>query len=227
MMNKKRTNGVAKAKYVLYVPLAVMLLAVSNIEIVAREIASATTNGPATGVSVNKQVSKPLKVQKEKPMAVEKSNADLPVGKEEKSETEDAVPLTAEAEAPAVENEEAATEASGEEQTDQKQKEGDRKVYTVSEEMPSFNGSVNTWLVQNMKYPVDAARNKEQGTVIVKFIITSQGEVKDPVIVRSISPSLDKEALRVVSVMPKWNPGKNKGKSVDVYYCIPIRFKLN
>ena len=227
MMNKKRTNGVAKAKYVLYVPLAVMLLAVSNIEIVAREIASATTNGPATEVSVNKQVSKPLMVQKERPMAVEKSNADLPVGKEEKSETEDVVPLTAEAEVPAVENDEAATEASGEEQTDQKQKEGDRKVYTVSEEMPSFNGSVNTWLVQNMKYPVDAARNKEQGTVIVKFIITAQGEVKDPVIVRSISPSLDKEALRVVSVMPKWNPGKNKGKFVDVYYCIPIRFKLN
>lgn len=227
MMNKKRTNGVAKAKYVLYVPLAVMLLAVSNIEIVAREIASATTNGPATAVSVNKQVSKPLMVQKEKPMAVEKGNADLPVGKEEKSETEDVVPLAAEAEAPAVENEEAATEASEEEQADQKQKEGDRKVYTVSEEMPSFNGSVNTWLVQNMKYPVDAARNKEQGIVIVKFIVTAQGEVKDPVIVRSISPSLDKEALRVVSVMPKWNPGKNKGKSVDVYYCIPIRFKLN
>ena len=202
-------------------------LAVSNIEIVAREIASATTNGSATAVSVNKQVSKPLMVQKEKPMVVEKSNADLPVGKEEKSETEDVVPLTAEAEAPAVENEEAATEAFEEEQTDQKQKEGARKVYTVSEEMPSFNGSVNTWLVQNMKYPVDAARNKEQGTVIVKFIITAQGEVKDPVIVRSISPSLDKEALRVVSVMPKWNPGKNKGKFVDVYYCIPIRFKLN
>ena len=160
-------------------------------------------------------------------MAVEKGNADLSVGKEEKSETEDVVPLTAEVEAPAVENEEAATEASGEGQTDQKQKEGARKVYTVSEEMPSFNGSVNTWLVQNMKYPVDAARNKEQGTVIVKFIITAQGEVKDPVIVRSISPSLDKEALRVVSVMPKWNPGKNKGKFVDVYYCIPIRFKLN
>ena len=227
MMNKKRTNGVAKAKYVLYVPLAVMLLAVSNIEIVAREIASATTNGSVTAVSVNRQVSKPLMIQKEKPMAVEMGNADLPVGKEEKSETEDVVPLTAEAEVPAVENDEAATEASEEEQADQKQKEGDRKVYTVSEEMPSFNGSVNTWLVQNMKYPVDAARNKEQGTVIVKFIITAQGEVKDPVIVRSISPSLDKEALRVVSVMPKWNPGKNKGKSVDVYYCIPIRFKLN
>ena len=92
--------------------------------------------------------------------------------------------------------------------------------------MPTFKGNLLSWLAENIKYPVEAASNGEQGTVIVKYIITANGEVKDPVIVRSISPSLDKEALRVVSVMPRWNPGKNKGKAVSVYYTMPVRFKL-
>lgn len=91
--------------------------------------------------------------------------------------------------------------------------------------MPTFKGNLLSWLAENIKYPVEAASNGEQGTVIVKYIITANGEVKDPVIVRSISPSLDKEALRVVSVMPRWNPGKNKER---LFRCtILYLFALN
>ena len=62
--------------------------------------------------------------------------------------------------------------------------------------------------IKNLRYPKDAVSRKEQGRVMVQFIITAKGEVIQPEIVRSVSPSLDKEALRVVSKMPAWNPGR-------------------
>ena len=93
--------------------------------------------------------------------------------------------------------------------------------------MPAFNGNLNQWLVENMKYPSEALKNKEQGRVIVQFIVSKEGEVMEPKIIRSVSPLLDKEALRVVSSMPKWKPGKANGKPVAVRYTLPIYFKLS
>ena len=137
MMNKKETKGILKAKYMLYIPLVAMLLAVSNIETIARNVAKVTSS---------------VEIQ-------------------------------------------------------QKPKKTPERVFTVAEVMPTFKGNLYQWLSENLRYPKDAVSRKEQGRVMVRFIVTDKGEVIQPEIVRSVTPSLDKEALRVVSKMPAWNPG--------------------
>ena len=156
MMNKKETKGILKAKYMLYIPLVAMLLAVSNIETIARNVAKVTSS---------------VEIQ-------------------------------------------------------QKPKKAPNQVYTVAEVMPTFKGNLNKWLSENLRYPKDAVSRKEQGRVMVRFIVTDKGEVIQPEIVRSVSPSLDKEALRVVSKMPAWNPGRNGNKNVATKYMLPIIFSL-
>ena len=156
MMNKERTKQIAKAKYMLYIPLVAMLLAVSNIETIARNVAKVTSS---------------VEIQ-------------------------------------------------------QKPKKAPNQVYTVAEVMPTFKGNLNKWLSENLRYPKDAVSRKEQGRVMVRFIITAKGEVIKPEIVRSVTPSLDKEALRVVSKMPAWNPGRNGNKNVATMYTLPVKFSL-
>lgn len=156
MMNKKETKGILKAKYALYIPLVAMLLAVSNLEAIARNVAKVTAS---------------VEIQ-------------------------------------------------------QKPKKAPNQVYTVAEVMPTFKGNLNKWLSENLRYPKDAVSRKEQGRVMVSFIVTDKGEVIKPEIVRSVSPSLDKEALRVVSKMPAWNPGINGNKKVATKYTLPVKFSL-
>lgn len=156
MMNKKETKGILKAKYMLYIPLVAMLLAVSNIETIARNVTKLTAS-----VELQK---KPTK--------------------------------------------------------------GSERVFIVTEVMPTFKGNLYQWLSKNLRYPKDAVSRKEQGRVMVQFIITAKGEVIKPEIVRSVSPSLDKEALRVVSKMPAWNPGRNGNKNVATKYTLPVHFSL-
>lgn len=156
MMNKKETKGILKAKYALYIPLVAMLLAVSNLEAIARNVAKVTAS---------------VEIQ-------------------------------------------------------QKPKKAPNQVYTVAEVMPTFKGNLNKWLSENLRYPKDAVSRKEQGRVMVSFIVTDKGEVIKPEIVRSVSPSLDKEALRVVSKMPAWNPGRNGNKKVATKYTLPVHFSL-
>ena len=156
MMNKKETKGILKAKYALYIPLVAMLLAVSNLEAIARNVAKVTSS---------------VEIQ-------------------------------------------------------QKPKKAPNQVYTVAEVMPTFKGNLYQWLSENLRYPKDAVSRKEQGRVMVRFIVTDKGEVIQPEIVRSATPSLDKEALRVVSKMPAWNPGRNGNKNVATKYTLPIIFSL-
>lgn len=156
MMNKKETKGILKAKYMLYIPLVAMLLAVSNIETIARNVAKVTSS---------------VEIQ-------------------------------------------------------QKPKKAPKRVFAVAEVMPTFKGNLNQWLSENLRYPEAAVSRKEQGRVIVRFIITAEGEVIQPAIVRSVSPSLDKEALRVVSKMPAWNPGRNGNKNVAIQFTLPVIFSL-
>ena len=157
MMNKKETKGILKAKYMLYIPLVAMLLAVSNIEAIARNVAKVTAS---------------VEIQ-------------------------------------------------------QKPKKAPNQVFTVVEVMPTFKGNLYQWLSKNLRYPKDAVSRKEQGSVVVRFIITANGEVIQPEIVRSVTPSLDKEALRVVSKMPAWNPGRKGNKNVATKFMLPISFALN
>ncbi|MDR0824608.1 MAG: M56 family metallopeptidase, partial [Prevotella sp.] len=107
------------------------------------------------------------------------------------------------------------------------QKKGD--VYTVAEQMPSFAGGeaeMQKFLGNNVKYPVAAQAAGIQGRVVVRFIVGATGEISDVRAIRGVDPELDKEAVRVIKAMPKWKPGKQGGKAVDVYYTLPIVFRL-
>ena len=103
------------------------------------------------------------------------------------------------------------------------------KVYDIVEQMPSFPGGpaeLMKWLGSHVQYPAIAQENGVQGRVIVAFVVEKDGSVTDVTVVRSVDPSLDKEAARVVRQMPKWIPGKQNGAAVRVKYNVPVIFKL-
>ena len=103
------------------------------------------------------------------------------------------------------------------------------KVFDVVEVMPSFpggNGALMSYLSKNIKYPVVAQENGIQGRVVVSFVVERDGSITDVRVVRSVDPSLDKEAQRVVRNMPNWNPGKQNGSAVRVKYNVPVAFRL-
>jgi protein TonB len=105
----------------------------------------------------------------------------------------------------------------------------ENKVFDVVEQMPSFPGGMGAlmnWLSQNIKYPVIAAENGVQGRVIVQFVVEKDGSITDVKVAKSVDPSLDKEAARVVGSMPHWIPGKQNGSAVRVKYTVPVTFKL-
>ena len=105
----------------------------------------------------------------------------------------------------------------------------DDDVYEVVEKMPEFPGGIAElmkYLSSNIKYPVEAHKAGIQGRVVVSFIVNKDGTVKDAKIVRSVDKSIDAEALRVISAMPKWQPGYQDGKAVSVRYTVPVTFRL-
>jgi protein TonB len=105
----------------------------------------------------------------------------------------------------------------------------EEQIFTIVEEMPSFPGgdaALMKYLGNNIKYPAIAKDAGIQGTVYVTFVVNEQGLVKDAKVLRSIGGGCDEEAIRVVQSMPKWKPGKQRGKSVKVQYNLPIRFTL-
>ena len=159
MMNKQTSNPLTRFKYLLFVPLAVALLAM---------------NSTAMRANVQKKVVKTTKVTK-------KTSA-----------------------------------------TD--------KVYEVCEQMPTFPGgdaALMKYLSENVKYPALAIKAQEQGRVVVSFTVEKDGAISDVKVARSVTPSLDAEAVRVVKAMPKWTPGKQGGQLVRVRYNVPVSFKLN
>ena len=182
MMNKKRTKNIGKTKYAIFIPLAVLLMLVSNIEAVARVTSKLTKD---LDVSLTKNESAPETA----------SYALAPITQE----TDSAKPKKS-------------------------------NIYTAVEEMPRYPGGEQAllkYIVTNLKYPVEAQKAKEEGKVYIRFTVNENGYVKDPTVLRSVSPLLDNEAKRIISTMPKWIPGKQKGKNVSVYYVIPILFKLD
>ena len=102
----------------------------------------------------------------------------------------------------------------------------DDKVYDVVEQQPRFPENISAWLAKNIQYPPVAEENGIQGRVVVTCVIDHDGSVTDVKVVKSVDPSLDKEALRVVKRMPKWEPGRQNGKTVRVKYTMPVNFKL-
>ncbi|MBF1453352.1 MAG: TonB family protein, partial [Prevotella nigrescens] len=226
MMNKKRTKRIAKVKYALYIPLAAALLVVSNIETVARDIANVAKAMPMAKASVKQEKMVDLSFSNKATVAVEsRKNVQSTEAIERKDNKMEVQADNRNSEMSAQKVEET-TEVANEESVEKGPKKSPKKVYEHIENMPTFNGNLNQWLLQNMKYPVEAMNKKEQGKVIVQFIVSENGEVSEPKIIRSVSPALDKEACRIVLAMPKWNPGKLKGKPVAVRYMLPITFRL-
>ena len=104
------------------------------------------------------------------------------------------------------------------------------KVYDVVEQMPEFPGSpyaLYEFLTQSIQYPEEARKNSIQGRVIVTFVVEKDGSITNARVVKTLDPLLDAEALRVINVMPKWNPGKQNGEPVRVKYTVPVSFKLD
>ena len=103
-------------------------------------------------------------------------------------------------------------------------------VYDVVEQMPSFPGGISglrTYLNQNIRYPAEAQETCAQGRVVVSFVVGKDGHISDVTVLRSVDPSLDKEAVRVIRNMPRWTPGKQGGEPVKVRYNVPVSFRLN
>lgn len=103
------------------------------------------------------------------------------------------------------------------------------KVYDLVDEMPSFPGGLEElykWIGSNVQYPAVAWKNGIEGRVILKFIVEKDGSLRDSAVIHSVHPMIDREALRLVGQMPKWNPGKRAGIPVRVRYCLPIKFKI-
>ena len=102
-------------------------------------------------------------------------------------------------------------------------------IHQVCEEMPEFPGGMRecmNWLGKNVNYPATAQEKGIQGRVIIQFVVERDGSITEPKVVRGVDPDLDKEALRVVSAMPNWKPGKHKGEVVRVKYTLPVMYRL-
>lgn len=111
----------------------------------------------------------------------------------------------------------------------EEEEESAQTIFTVVEEMPQFPGGETELLKfinKGIKYPIIAQENGIQGRVICSFVVNRDGSVVDAEVMRGVDPSLDKEALRVIGTMPKWTPGKQRGKPVRVKYTVPITFRL-
>ena len=107
--------------------------------------------------------------------------------------------------------------------------EEENKVFDVVEQMPSFPGgpsALMAYLSSHVKYPAVAEENGIQGRVTVQFVVEKDGSVTDVKTMKSVDPSLDREAERVVRSMPKWIPGKQNGSAVRVKYLVPVVFRL-
>ena len=106
----------------------------------------------------------------------------------------------------------------------------EEEIFMVVEDQPEFPGGTAAlleYLRKNIKYPAICRENNIQGRVLVTFIVNKDGAIVEPEVVKSVNPSLDKEALRVISTMPNWKPGSQRGKPVRVKYTVPVNFRLN
>lgn len=105
----------------------------------------------------------------------------------------------------------------------------EEKPYEAVEQMPTFPGGeteLMKFIRDNLKYPVIAQENGIQGRVILRFVVSKTGTIDNVTVLRSLDPTCDKEAIRVVKSMPKWIPGKQNGNNVPVYFTLPVVFKL-
>ncbi len=102
------------------------------------------------------------------------------------------------------------------------------KVFHVVEQMPQFPGgqaAMMKFIADSLRYPSVSCEHRIEGRVVVQFVVDCEGNILNPLVVRSVDPLLDREAIRLVKLMPKWIPGRQNGKPVSVVCLVPIRFK--
>ncbi len=202
MMNKKRSKGIGRTKYLLFIPLVALLMLVSNVESVARITVSLAENS----ARLHEGNMEDLIVTSYQNISSSFSTFFSPDRKKEE-ENQAAVSLILRPE------HEMETE----------------KIFTVVEEMPMFPGGDSEMLKfvsRSIRYPVEAQERGVQGRVVVTFTVNRNGQISDTQVLRGIHPSLDEEAIRVVQLMPAWKPGRQEGKSVAVRYTLPVVFRL-
>lgn len=113
--------------------------------------------------------------------------------------------------------------------SDEEEEVADAEVFMVVETMPQFPGgtaALMKFLGENIKYPIIAQENGIQGRVFVNFVVNTDGSIVNVNVMRGVDPALDKEAVRVVKTMPRWQPGEQRGKKVRVSYTLPVNFQL-
>ncbi|MDR2473362.1 MAG: TonB family protein [Tannerella sp.] len=111
----------------------------------------------------------------------------------------------------------------------EEEEEDENFVFVTVEKMPEFPGGQNAllkWIADHVSYPPIAAENGIQGRVSCNFVVNADGSVQDVQVVRPVDPNLDKEAIRVLKLLPKFKPGEQRGKPVRVKYSVPVRFRL-
>lgn len=104
-----------------------------------------------------------------------------------------------------------------------------KDVFSAVDKMPQYPGGIEAlmkYMMENIKYPAEAAEQKIQGRVIVRFIVTKEGKVESPEVLRKANPLLEAEAIRMIKSLPDFIPGEVKGKKVNVFYTLPVTFKL-
>ena len=112
---------------------------------------------------------------------------------------------------------------------EQVEEESEQQIFVIVEKNPEFPGGDVArlrFLTDNIKYPVVAQENGIQGRVTCQFVVNTDGTIVDIEVVRGVDPSLDREAMRVISIMPKWTPGEQRGKPVRVRFTLPVQFRL-
>ena len=235
MMNKKRSPGIVRTKYLIFIPLVGILMLLSNIEAVARltvrlanEATVSNAMVTATGILVD-ETGQPLigasvvvKGGKERTITDKKGAFSLEVPANAILRCSYQGRESQEVLAADMTNNTHLSLSS-------KSREMNEQVFTVVEKMPSFPGGdaeLLKYIATNIKYPKESQDNGEQGRVICSFIVGRDGSVNNPEVLRGVTPLLNEEAVRVINTMPRWNPGMQRGKAVAVKYTVPITFRM-
>ena len=281
MMNKKRTREIGRTKYLMFLPLAALLMIISNIEAVAR-----TTKEMAKDVIVEENLAS-NSTTPEMEVATEAIPVETPISQQDKDKLVTYKGKVVDKDGKPVEGAELLIDGSHKLPQDQSfvtdkngnfsfmafenahigviwnkndkymlkgirydQKERtnlkivmddqwqnppsndpNNPVFEVVEIMPEFPDGGMSGLMQflskNIQYPINAQKNHTQGRVTVQFVVNKDGSISEPKIIRGVDPDLDGEAIRVISLMPKWKPGMQKGQPVRVKYTVPVMFRLS
>ena len=283
MMNKKRTREIGRTKYLMFLPLAALLMIISNIEAVART----TKEMAKDGIEAVEENLASNSTTPEMEVATEAIPVETPISQQDKDKLVTYKGKVVDKDGKPVEGAELLIDGSHKLPQDQSfvtdkngnfsfmafenahigviwnkndkymlkgirydQKERtnlkivmddqwqnppsndpNNPVFEVVEIMPEFPDGGMSGLMQflskNIQYPINAQKNHTQGRVTVQFVVNKDGSISEPKIIRGVDPDLDGEAIRVISLMPKWKPGMQKGQPVRVKYTVPVMFRLS